>query len=471
MFKDRSLSTLILVSLWLIFLQAAIIVFTYKNLPDLVPVFYTNSWGTDQLAAKYLIFILPLSSLAIFILNTLLSQKLWSRKESLSTYCLSLLTVFLISVLALATFRLILSVSVLPNSLPWFLSPTVVGTISLSFLLSVVFSFPTLKLAQTFGFMDNPKSHKHPAMLLTRSVARGGAVPLFLSVLITCLVVFLPDARLLYILLAAGAAVIVGLIDDKYDLSPYLRFGFQILIAVFVVLVGIQIDYINHPLGTGVLPLTQIILRFGHNFSIQPIAVILASLWILWTMNMISWSNGVDGQFPLIAGIAALVVGILGLNDANQFRTSIMAFAIAGAALGTLPFSWHPSKMLYGFGATSIGFLLAVLSILNGTKVATAILVLLVPSIDALFTIFRRLRNGRSPFWGDRAHFHHKLLDLGFSQRQIALFYGAAGTILGTLAVVSSGQGKLLAIITAAGVFIFIMTLVNYLPSSGEKPK
>ena len=319
--------------------------------------------------------------------------------------------------------------------------------------------------------MDNPKTHKHPAMLLTRSVARGGALPLFLGFLITSLLIFSPDKKIAYIILAAAAAVVVGLIDDKYDLNPYVRFGFQIAIAIFIAFAGVQVDYINHPLGSGVLPLTQIVLRLGPTLSFQPVAVILAAFWILWTMNMISWSNGVDGQFPLIASVAALVIGIIGLSDTNQYKTSVMAFAVAGATLGTLPFSWYPSKMLYGFGATAVGFLLASLSILNGTKVATALLVLLVPTLDAAFTIFRRLRAGRSPFWGDRAHFHHKLLDLGFTQRQIAIFYALAGAILGTLSIVSSGRGKLLAIITGAGVFIFILTLVNYLPESTEIEK
>lgn len=469
MLKDRFLTTLLLLSLWVILLQLCLTFLTYGNLPPLVPLFYTRLWGPNQLAAKHFILLIPIVSLVIFAFNNFIVQKLLRKREEFPAYCLGLLTVFFLGVLTLANFHSISSVSVLPSNLPWFLRPAVITTLALSFLLAVLFTLPTLRLAQRLGFMDNPRSHKHPAMLLTRSIARGGALPLYLAFLITSLSAFVPDKRITYILLVAGAAVVVGLIDDKFDLSPYLRLAFQLLITVFIVLVGVQIDYINHPLGTGVLPLTQIIIRLGHNFSILPVAIILASFWILWTMNMISWSNGVDGQFPLIVCVAALVIGILGLNDPHQFKTSIMAFAIAGAALGTLPFSWHPSKILYGFGATSIGFLLAVLSILNGTKVATSLLVLLVPTLDAAFIIFRRIRTGRSPFRGDRNHLHHKLLDLGLSQRQISIFYGLAGMILGSLAIVSSGQGKLLAIITGTGVFIFILTLVNYLPKSSEE--
>lgn len=471
MFKDRLLATLTFINLWLLVLQLGISLASFGNLPKLIPFFYTNPWGQNQLGPKFLILFLPFISILIAAFNAYLSLKLTRGKEILSAYSLSILGTFLLAVFVNETYHIVFSVLTITPSLPWFLRPTVIAPLSISFVLSAFFTIPMLTLAQKFGFMDNPKTHSHPAMLLTRSVARGGAVPLFLAFIVCSLILFTPDKRIMYILLTAFLAVMVGLIDDKYDLNPYLRFGFQIAAAIFIVLSGVQVDYINHPLGSGVLPLTQFVFRFGNNFSIQPVALILAAAWIMWTMNMISWSNGVDGQFPLIVSVAALVIGIIGLNDVNQYKTSVMAFAIAGATLGTLPFSWHPSKILYGFGATAVGLLLASLSILNGTKVATALLVLLVPSIDAAFTIFRRIGKGRSPFWGDRAHFHHKLLDLGFTQRQISVFYAIAGTILGIVAIVSSGRGKLLATITAAGVFIFILTLVNYLPGAIDDEK
>jgi len=464
MIKDRLLVTLAIIEFYFLFIQTGIVLSTYNALPNFIPHLYTNRWGPDQLQLKPAIILLPIASIVLFATNNLICQHLMRKKETLAAYCLGLITNFLIGVVVAGSYRIVFSVAAFPLSLPWFLQPVVIGTMIVSFLLSGLLTFPSLKFAQRFGFMDNPKTHKHPAMLLTRSVARGGALPLFLCFLFTSLFIFSPDKKIAYIMLAAGAAVIVGLVDDKYDLNPYIRFGFQIIIALAIAFSGIQVDYINHPLGAGVLPLTQIVVRIGPTFSFQPIALILAALWILWTMNMISWSNGVDGQFPLIVSVAAIVIGIIGLSDTNQYKTSVMAFAVAGATLGTLPFSWYPSKMLYGFGATSIGFLLASLSILNGTKVATSLLVLLVPTLDAAFTIFRRLKSGRSPFWGDRAHLHHKLLDFGFSQRQIAVFYAVVGSVLGTLAIVSSGRGKLLAIITAAGVFIFILTFVNYFP-------
>ncbi len=464
MFKDRFLSSLFFVNLYLLILQVGLVYFGFTHLPNQIPVWLTNPWGEGQLAGRSWVILFPLSSVLFWFLNQKIYLKMLTVNERLAALGLSALTTLLLSVLTMAIFRISLMVSHL--SFPWFLKPQVVFTLGLSFILSSLLTFPTLRLARKLGLLDNPEIHKHPAMLLTRSVSRAGSLPLFVSLIATTAIISGWDDKLTRIILAGSLALAIGLLDDKFDLNPYWRFAGQVVSALIVVSSGIQIHYINHPLGSGVLPLTNTIWHFTDRFSLQPISFLSAFFWIIWTMNMISWSNGVDGQFPLIVTVAALVIGILGLTDVNQFKTSTMAFAMAGAALGTLAFTWHPSRMLYGFGATAIGLVLAALSILNGTKIATALLVLLVPSLDAIFTVFRRLRQGRSPFWGDREHFHHKLLDLGFSQKQISLFYGGVGVLLGTLSIISSGRGKLLAIITAAGIFIFILSIINYLPSS-----
>ena len=464
MFKDRIFVTLILVNLFLFLVQLSLIFLKISSLPNLIPVWYTNPWGQSQMGGRLLLLTLPAISLIISLINNYLALMLIWRKETLSAYCLVFFNILLQVILTVCLFRVFLIYLSSFTTWPWLIRPSVILTLTVSFIISLLFTLPVIKLAGRFGFIDNPQTHKHPAMLLTRSVPRAGALPLFLSLLLTSYFFVGWDKKILAVMMAGFVGIVLGIIDDKYDLNPYLRFGAQIICILIVIFGGVQIDYINHPSGIGVLPLTKIFINFGHNFSIQPLSFLLAFFWILWNMNMISWSNGVDGQFPLITTVAALVIGILGLSDVNQLRTSTIAFAVAGAALGTLPFSWYPSKILYGFGATAIGLVLSSLSILNGTKVATTLLVLLVPSLDAILTIVRRIRSGRSPFWGDRSHLHHKLLDLGLSHRQIALFYGLAGVLLGSISIVSSGQGKLIAIITASGGFVFFLTLLNYLP-------
>jgi UDP-GlcNAc:undecaprenyl-phosphate GlcNAc-1-phosphate transferase len=181
-------------------------------------------------------------------------------------------------------------------------------------------------------------------------------------------------------------------------------------------------------------------------------------------MNMLNWSKGVDGQMPGIVAISAIVIGVLSLRfsplDTTSTMVATLSFIIAGGALGFLLFNFYPAKIFPGYGATSIYLLLAVVSILSGAKLATAILVMGVPLTDGAITILRRLLSGKSPFWHDKKHLHHLLLSLGFSQRRIALFYWVISAILGSISLVLSSKGKLFAIImlviTAGGAILFL---------------
>ncbi|MCR4306126.1 MAG: undecaprenyl/decaprenyl-phosphate alpha-N-acetylglucosaminyl 1-phosphate transferase, partial [Candidatus Daviesbacteria bacterium] len=122
------------------------------------------------------------------------------------------------------------------------------------------------------------------------------------------------------------------------------------------------------------------------------------------------------------------------------------SFITAGAALGLLIFNWHPARIFPGFSGSGIlGFLIAVLAILSGGKLATAGLVLLIPATDFAYTFIRRILQGKSPVWGDKGHLHHKLLEIGFSHQQIALFYILGSVILGAAALSLSSKGKLFA--------------------------
>ena len=113
-----------------------------------------------------------------------------------------------------------------------------------------------------------------------------------------------------------------------------------------------------------------------------------------------------------------------------------------------------------GYGGGSLGgFLLGILSVLSGAKLATLFMVLALPISDAIFTILRRLLAGKSPFWGDRGHLHHKLLDqFGWGRRRIAVFYWSVTLIMGVLALVLPTQGKIIAFaIVLILTFVFLI--------------
>lgn len=338
-----------------------------------------------------------------------------------------------------------------------------------AFLTTVIATPVSLFFLKKYNVVDDPKKHKHPAILHKKPVPRGGGIPLFIGVLIAG-IIFLPMTKIIIALFFASfVSLIVGILDDKYDLSPYLRFIINIISAVFVVYMGANIPFITNPFG-GILFLNNIQLPFWQGTTITFLSDLIAVLWIVWVMNMLNWSKGVDGQMPGIVAISAIIIGILSLRFSPLDQTSEIAatlsFIIAGASLGFLVFNFYPAKIFPGYGATAIYLLLAVASILSSAKLATAILVMGVPMTDGLFTIARRIVSGKSPFWHDKKHLHHLLLNLGFSQKKIALFYWVVSAILGTLSLVLSSKGKLFAIIMVVilvgGALLFLHLLTRY---------
>jgi UDP-GlcNAc:undecaprenyl-phosphate GlcNAc-1-phosphate transferase len=323
-----------------------------------------------------------------------------------------------------------------------------------------------IKIFKKIGLVDDPKLHKHPAIIHKKPVPRGGGIPLFLGALIAGLI-YLPKNNITWALfIGALIALLIGVIDDMLnsrskDASPKLRFLINIVTAVIVVASGVSIHFITNPFGGGILHLDAMRIPFFNFLLSDGISV----LWLVWVMNMINWSKGVDGQMPGIVAISAIVIGLLSLklnthSGAIDFLDVKLSFIIAGAALGFLIYNFYPAKIFPGYGATGIYMLLGVTSILSSAKLATAVLVMGVPTIDAIFTIIRRISNKKSPFRGDNKHLHHNLLKLGYSQRQIALFYWSISAILGIISLTLDSKSKVFALIMltviTGGVLVFL---------------
>lgn len=336
----------------------------------------------------------------------------------------------------------------------------------IAFLITAILTPLFIFLNKKIGLVDDPKRKNHPGIIHTKPIPRGGGLPLFLGVFLTGLF-FLPQTPMITTLFTAGfLALAVGLIDDalnsrSQDVSPYLRFGINIVTAIIVVASGISIKFITSPFG-GILHLDAIAFSLPFIPFHLLLSDIISVLWLVWVMNMLNWSKGVDGQMPGIVAISAIIIGILSLQltspTLGDSLDATLSFMIAGSALGFLLFNFYPAKIFPGYGATSVYLLLGVASILSSAKLATALLVMGIPLVDFIFTIIRRLMNKKSPFKGDNKHLHHILLKLGYSQRQIALFYWSISAILGIISLTLTSKSKvfamiMLAIIVGGGLF------------------
>jgi UDP-GlcNAc:undecaprenyl-phosphate GlcNAc-1-phosphate transferase len=341
-----------------------------------------------------------------------------------------------------------------------------------SFLVTAILTPFSIKLMKHYGILDDPKIHIHPGMIHTKPIPRGGGLPLFLGTL-TAALLFIPlNNTTIAIFFAAFLALVIGLIDDKLnaqakDVSPYLRFGINILTAVIVVGSGVSIHFITNPFGPGVIHLDMITYALPFlPFTIR-LSDVISVFWLIWVMNMLNFSKGIDGQMPGIVAISAIVIGILSLmlntTGSGSFIDAKLSFIIAGAAIGFLLFNFYPAKIFPGYGATFLYLLLGIASILTSAKLATAILVMGVPMVDFIFIIIRRILHRQSPFKGDKKHLHHMLLNLQWSQRRIALFYWCISGILGMISLTLTSKSKfftiIMVVVLTGGALLFLHSI------------
>jgi len=244
-----------------------------------------------------------------------------------------------------------------------------------------------------------------------------------------------------------GGTILCGVsaYDDRFHVSPWIRLSIQILVGVLVVASGIGIETITSPFG-GVLDLQlwQIPLTIqGVTYHLTPLADLFTILWLCFVINAINFHDGIPGLVTGVGSIAALTLFLLSLFLIDSPLTTALekadAQTIAGLAAGLFGillvanrFDFLPSKVIIGdAGAMSIGYIIAILAIFAGGKVATSIIVLALPLLDMVWVALRRISQGRSPISADHNHYHHKLLRLGLSEKQTCLLIYSVTAILG----------------------------------------
>ena len=324
----------------------------------------------------------------------------------------------------------------------------------LSLLASSVIAPLVIAWYRSHSWLDDPATHTHAKVVHNRAVPRGGGLVVFFGVLIGSAALLHFDLYLVAILLGAALLTLVGWLDDVYDIHPAYRLLSGALASLLVISVGIGIGYVSNPFGPGVIHLDTIQWHFwflGKQRVLWVLSDLFALFFLVWNMNIVNWSKGVDGQLPAFVTISLLFISVLAgtfAGDPTNFGTQQLALIVAGSFAGLLIWNWYPQKMMPGYGAGSLaGYFLGVLAILSGAKVAMVLMVLAIPTADAVFAIARRIYRGKSPFWGDRGHLHHKLLDVyGWSKPAIASFYAGSSLVMGLLSLVLPTFLKLVAL-------------------------
>lgn len=286
-------------------------------------------------------------------------------------------------------------------------------------------------LAAKTGAMDAPdarKVHKKP-------IPRIGGIGIYIAFMAGMLVVMSMNVlteevshELIGLLFGGSLIVLLGIIDDYKNLPAKVKLVGQIIAAtVLVVVFDVRIDFITDP--------------FGDYLFLEFMAIPATIFWIVGLTNTVNLIDGLDGLAAGVSAIACITIFLVALQQ-DIMLVAVLTAALGGAAMGFLYYNFNPARIFMGdSGSMFLGYMLAGISIIGAVKCAATIalivpiLALGLPILDTAFAIVRRYRGGVPIFKPDKGHLHHRLLDLGFTQRQAVLLMYVISALLGLSAV------------------------------------
>lgn len=325
-----------------------------------------------------------------------------------------------------------------------------------AFIVSFAFTFATTPLVRRFAFKigaidipkDNRRMHKKPT-------PRIGGLSIIFGFTVATLCFAQPSRQLYGTLAGAAIIAVMGVIDDCKNLPAKLKFVIQIIAALVVVFAGdIKIDVFTNPNFLSDNP-----------YWVLPewLSVTLTVIWIVFITNAVNFIDGLDGLAAGVSAIMSISLVFISIR-VGEYSIAILGIALMGSCFGFLPFNFNPAKIFMGdTGSTFLGFMLATLSIQGVFKsyavisFAVPLLILGLPLFDALFAMIRRILRGQSPMTADRGHLHHRLVDMGFSQKQTVFILYAISGVLGITAVLLAESGVLRALLLVICVLILLL--------------
>ena len=360
------------------------------------------------------------------------------------------------------------------------------GNISIAFLLALIATFMvtpySIKIAKKIGAVDIPKDDRR---MRRKAMPKLGGIAVIAGFAISFLYLIsvmhiegsidLFDQNMyLKKIIGIGIGVLIilitGILDDTTTLKPLQKLLGQFLAAVVVVAFGVTIDNINIPYFT----------NLGLSYEVSLVATVI---WIVGITNAINLIDGLDGLSSGIALISCVSLLIIFALNYSPMIAILMITSLIGALVGFLPFNFAPAKTFIGdTGSNFLGFILSIISILGLAKTYTAVVIALpmlalgLPIFDVVWAIIRRFVKGKSIkaiFQADRGHLHHRLVDLGFSQKQTVIIMYVMSAALGLFAIIilESGIWKALSylLMMIAAFFLGYRNFITLKEEKGEK--
>ncbi len=340
----------------------------------------------------------------------------------------------------------------------------IILALAVAFLVSFASTPTVIAIANKIKAIDVPRDsrrvHKRPIPLI-------GGLAIFYGFVLSVASFAILDRQTIGLLIGSFIMVVVGIIDDKKDLDAKIKLIFQIIAALVVMYFGIRIDCVTNPFSSWIGP---------SHIELGIWSYPITMLWIVGITNAINLIDGLDGLAVGVSSIASVALLSLTLLSRN-INTAVITAALAGACIGFLPYNFNPAKIFMGdTGSTFLGFALASISIMGITKryalisFVIPIMILGLPIFDTFFAIARRVIKRKPIMSADRGHLHHRLLDMGYSQKQTVAILYTLTAILSLTAVVVAFNGVQRGVLLVAGtILIVVINLVIMKPKINNK--
>ncbi|MBM4760895.1 MraY family glycosyltransferase [Bacillus sp. B15-48] len=320
-----------------------------------------------------------------------------------------------------------------------------------SFVTVLVCTPLVIKLAYKVNATDKPNQRK----VHEKVMPRLGGLAIFAGVVAGYFASGLHNERITGITIGALIIIIVGVLDDLYELSAKVKLLGQLAAAGVVVSTGLTIGFISIP--------------FIGKFDLGIWAIPVTILWIVGITNAINLIDGLDG---LAAGISAIGIATIAFMAFAAGKVLILPLAVIllASILGFLFYNFYPAKIFMGdTGALFLGYSIAILSLLGLYKSVTLfsfvvpILILGVPIFDTSYAIIRRIINKRPITSPDKSHLHHRMLALGLSHRNTVLVIYALGILFSVCAVLFDSTTLWGSLLIIVGVLIFFQIIAEFI--------
>jgi UDP-GlcNAc:undecaprenyl-phosphate GlcNAc-1-phosphate transferase len=339
---------------------------------------------------------------------------------------------------------------------------------SIGVLLSAFCTLVVCKIAAYFKILDIPddnrKKHKKPTPLL-------GGLAIWSSFWIHVLLVVyfvhgsfasVAPSQWWGIFLGSCIIITIGVVDDIYSVAPWIRLICAVVASALVVVSGVGLKIITNPFG-GIVNLNYLILNADIFSLYVTIGDFVVFFWIIGMMFTTKILDGLDGLATGITLIGSLVIFFL--TQTTKFyqpEVGMLALVFAGSCAGFLLFNFHPARIFLGeSGSLFLGFMLAILAVISGGKIATALLVMAIPIFDIVRVIYLRVKNNRSVFLGDREHLHFRMLDSGLSETRAVLLLYAIAFLFGIATLFLQSKAKLFVLILVGCSMLFLTVIVH----------